>query len=151
MNRFIRIAVLAVLLISAFASIGYCTANNWGNTDTNPLLARQLPNDLIYVGAARGGVSTMVSGSLAIPVGYAVAVKAITEVATPLTLADGVVGQIITVQISTMSGGASAILTPTTKTGFTTITFDAAREYATLLFLDATTGWVCISTNATTA
>jgi len=149
MNRYFKIGIVAILAVMLSASIGYCGYNNWGNTDTNRLLGRELPYDAIYVGAQRGGTSTMVSGSLAIPISYAVVIKAITEVATPLTLEDGYAGQILTFQVSTMASGG-AILTPTTKTGFTTITFDAAREYATLLYIDDTIGWICIATNATT-
>ena len=150
MNRYFKIGIVAILAVMLSASIGFCGTNNWGNTDTYRLLGRELPYDAIYAGAQRDGVSTMVSGSLAIPTSYAVVIKAITEVATPLTLANGVAGQILTFQVSTMASGG-AVLTPTTCSGFTTITFDAAREYATLLYIDDTIGWVCIATNATTA
>ena len=149
MNRYFKIGIVAILAVMLSASIGYCGFNNWGNTDTNRLLGRELPYDAIYVGAQRGGTSTMVSGSLAIPISYAVVIKAITQETTPCTLEDGYAGQILTFQISTLTG--TATLTPDTCTGFTTITFDAAREYATLLYIDDTIGWICIATNATTA
>ena len=70
-----RIFALTLVIMLAFVSYGYCAANNWGNTDLNPLLGRELPNDLVYFGAARGGTSTMVSGSLAVPVSYSLVLK----------------------------------------------------------------------------
>lgn len=151
MNRYIRIGFMAIVMLLALTSVAFCADyNNWGNTDTNQLLGREMPYDAIYAGAQRSGVSTMVSGSLAIPTSYALVIKAITQTATPLTLANGVPGQILTFQVSTMASGG-AILTPTTCTGFTTITFDAAKEYVTLLYIDDTYGWILIGTNATIA
>ena len=141
---------MAIVMLLALASVAFCADyNNWGNTDTNQLLGREMPYDAIYAGAQRGGTSTMVSGSLAIPVSYSLVIKAITQTATPLTLANGVPGQILTFQVSTLTG--TAILTPSTCTGFATITFDAAKEYATLLFVDTTIGWIIVGTNATIA
>lgn len=62
-----------------------------------------------------------------------------TGVLDALTLADGVDGQIKI--ISHVVDGGSALLTPTTKTGFTTITFTNAGESATLVFY-TTVGWM---------
>lgn len=59
--------------------------------------------------------------------------------AQALTLADGTPGQRKTI-IHEVDGG-SGVLTPTTKTGFTTITFTAVGESAVLVFL-ATRGWM---------
>lgn len=58
-----------------------------------------------------------------------------------LTLADGVAGQIKT--IAHVVDGGSGVLTPTTKTGFTTITFTNAGDAVTLQFF-ATAGWCVI-------
>jgi hypothetical protein len=54
-----------------------------------------------------------------------------------LTLADGVVGQIKMVT-HTVDGG-SAILTPTTKIGFSTVTFTAVGDTVTMVYTAA--GW----------
>lgn len=61
-----------------------------------------------------------------------------------LTLADGVDGQtkIVVLDVLT-SGGHTAVLTPTTKTGFSTITFTAAGQTAMLKFY-TTRGWMVI-------
>lgn len=59
-----------------------------------------------------------------------------------LTLADGVNGQ-LKIIVHDVDGG-SAILTPTTRTGFSTITFTNVGETAILQFLNIR-GWVIIS------
>jgi hypothetical protein len=61
-----------------------------------------------------------------------------TGVAQALTLADGVNGQ--RKKIVHVVDGGSAILTPTTKTGFSTVTFTNVGETVTLVFY-TTIGW----------
>lgn len=65
-----------------------------------------------------------------------------TGAAQALTLADGTNGQ-IKIIVHDVDGG-SAVLTPTTKTGFSTITFTSVGETATLMFV-TTRGWVILS------
>ena len=57
--------------------------------------------------------------------------------AQALTLANGTVGQIKV--ISHVVDGGSAVLTPTTKIGFTTITFTNVGDSATLIY--TVSGW----------
>lgn len=64
-----------------------------------------------------------------------------TGVSNALTLADGTVGQIKT--ITHIVDGGSGILTPTTKTGYTTITFLNAGDSVTLRYC-TTAGWCII-------
>jgi hypothetical protein len=64
-----------------------------------------------------------------------------TGAAQALTLADGVAGQLKFIT-HTVDGG-SAVLTPTTKIGFTTITFTNVGESATLVYTSA--GWCILS------
>ena len=85
------------------------------------------PNTLTGAGAI--GVSTTSTGYIS------------TGAAQALTLADGVNGQIKTI-IHTSDGG-SGVLTPTTKAGYTTITFTNVGDSVTLQFI-AGTGW-CIT------
>ncbi len=135
----------------ALVSTGWCiNYNNWGGTDIDPLLRRELPYDMIHFGAGRDGVSTMVSGSLAIPLGYSIVHKQVYS-NKGLTLADGVPGQVITIDISVYSNSDGAPkLTPTTKTGFASISFDAVGDSVTLWFHDSTIGWTIIGTNSVT-
>ena len=61
--------------------------------------------------------------------------------AQALTLANGTAGQIKTI-VHGVDGG-SMVLTPTTKTGFTTITFTNAGEGVTLQYF-TTRGWMIV-------
>ena len=63
-----------------------------------------------------------------------------------LTLANGTVGQ-IKIITHTVDGG-SAILTPTTKIGFSTITFTAVGDTATLVYTSA--GWAITGSRGVT-
>ena len=64
-----------------------------------------------------------------------------TGAAQALTLANGTVGQIKT--ITHIVDGGSGVLTPTTKTGYTTITFTNAGDSVTLRYC-TTAGWCVI-------
>jgi hypothetical protein len=64
-----------------------------------------------------------------------------------LTLANGGSGQ-IKVIVHTVDGG-SAVLTPTTKIGFSTITFTGVGESATLIYTAA--GWAIMALNGAVA
>lgn len=63
-----------------------------------------------------------------------------------LTLANGTVGE-MKIIVHTVDGG-SAVLTPTTKIGFSTITFTAVGDSATLIYTSA--GWAIIGSRGVT-
>jgi len=66
-------------------------------------------------------------------------------VGNALTLADGINGQLKEIIYAVEGGGTdTAILTPTTKTGYTTITFAAIGNAVILRFL-TTQGWMVVS------
>jgi hypothetical protein len=67
--------------------------------------------------------------------------------AQALTLANGTLGQIKI--ISHVVDGGSAVLTPTTKIGFSTITFTGVGESAMLVYTAA--GWAIIALNGAVA
>jgi hypothetical protein len=92
-------------------------------------------------GTFAGGVQAL-SGAGAANVTTLTTALTTTGGAQAITLADGINGQIKTV-IHDVDGG-SAILTPTTKTGFTTVTFTNVGETVTLQFL-TTRGWFVLS------
>lgn len=56
-------------------------------------------------------------------------------------LGNGQVGQTLTVVLVT-DGGQNFTVTPKTKTGFTSVQLDDAKDSATLKYIDSTTGWV---------
>lgn len=82
------------------------------------------------------------AGAGAIPVTTGVTKLTTTGAGQAITLADGVEGQIK--RIMHVVDGGSAVLTPATKTGFTTITFTNVGESATLQFF-TTRGWMAVS------
>lgn len=67
--------------------------------------------------------------------------------AIALTLADGTNGQVKYIVMGT--DGGDATLTPTTKTGFSTITFNDAGDGVTLVFI-TTKGWIVVGNNGAT-
>jgi hypothetical protein len=71
-----------------------------------------------------------------------------TGAAEALTLANGTAGQIKTI-IHIVDGG-SGVLTPTTFTGGSTITFTNAGDTATLYYVNDTYGWTVIGQNGVT-
>ena len=74
--------------------------------------------------------------------------KVATSGAIALTLADGTAGQIKT--ITMITDGGDATLTPTTKTGFSTITFNDVGDSVILQF-HTTKGWMILANNGATA
>ena len=67
-------------------------------------------------------------------------------VAQALTLADGTAGE-LKVIVHTVDGG-SAVLTPTTKIGFSTVTFTAVGDSVTLIYTAA--GWAILASRGVT-
>jgi hypothetical protein len=144
-----------MLLVS---SVGYCAPyNNWGNTDTNVLLDRELTYDLIYVGYARGGASSMVSTASSITtagLGYSVLTKVAadgTAAQNTIGLANGVKGQLLKIVLTTKGTNnfvidKSCIAGGTTTTGWSTLTFTASGAWVVLLYIDDTVGWVVTDT-----
>ena len=106
-----------------------------------------LATETIACGINSGGVTAMVSNVLAVPVNYRFAYKFIGVGAEALTLANGKVGQLLTIIISTGEGG-TATLTPATCTGFTSIELNATNDCVTLLYMDDIYGWVLVGGNS---
>ena len=107
--------------------------------------------NLILAGAANGGATSMTTTDTAVSVSYSYVKKALgIQVGLAGTLADGKPGQLLTIAITERAGSGTFILTPTTKTGFASLTFDAVGDSVTLLFVNSTVGWVVISNTSTT-
>lgn len=96
--------------------------------------------DLTYTATMRVSTDSL-SGAGAVSVSKDTTKYTSTGVAQALTLADGADGQIK--RILHVVDGGSGVLTPTTKTGFSTVTFTNAGESVTLEFV-ATQGWIVI-------
>jgi hypothetical protein len=105
----------------------------------------------VTVGATFGsdvvlGTQTL-SGAGAVDVTNAFTALTTTGAAQALTLANGTVGEVKI--ITHVVDGGSAVLTPTTKIGFTTITFTGVGESAMLIYTAA--GWAIVALNGAVA
>ena len=87
------------------------------------------------------------SGAGAVDITNAYTNLTTTGAAQALTLADGTLGEIKV--IAHAVDGGSAVLTPTTKIGFSTITFTNVGESATLVYTAA--GWAIVALNGAVA
>jgi hypothetical protein len=87
------------------------------------------------------------SGAGAVDITNAFTNLTTTGAAQALTLANGTLGEIKI--ISHAVDGGSAVLTPTTKIGFTTITFTGVGESAMLVYTSA--GWAIVALNGAVA
>jgi hypothetical protein len=87
------------------------------------------------------------SGAGAVDITNAFTSLTTTGSAQALTLANGTVGEIKI--ISHVVDGGSAVLTPTTKIGFSTITFTNVADTAMLVYTSA--GWDIVSINGAVA
>jgi hypothetical protein len=87
------------------------------------------------------------SGAGAVNVTSAFTALTTTGAAQALTLANGTAGELKI--ITHVVDGGSAVLTPTTKIGFSTITFTGVGESATLVYTAA--GWAIVALNGAVA
>ena len=97
-------------------------------------------------GALIGGVQSL-SGAGAVNLTTPITALTTTGAAQALTLANGTAGQIKI--ITHVVDGGSAVLTPTTKIGFSTITFTGVGESAMLVYTAA--GWAIVALNGAVA
>lgn len=114
---------------SIIANGRYAASTQVASSSTN-LAPTNLPYGILYKNIG-GGTGDSADGGTKLP--------------------NGVAGQTITFIISSGggTGGGTWVITPTTKTGFTTITFNNKGQGATLLYLNDTIGWVITSTFST--
>lgn len=108
---------------------------------------KRFADSTVQVGALQwpnlSGSTTVAADVLAIPVTAHYVAKTTGADAEALTLADGVVGQELTISLVT-DGGGDGTLTPATSSGWATIVFADAGDTATLKFVGATVGWVIV-------
>jgi hypothetical protein len=111
-----------------------------------------------FIGAVTGDITGNVTGDIfatnqalsgagAVNVTDMLTSLTTTGAAQALTLANGTAGQIKI--ISHVVDGGSAVLTPTTKIGFTTITFTNVGDSATLVYTAA--GWAIVGISGAVA
>jgi len=81
--------------------------------------------------------------ALVIPVTHPYVQKTTGADAEALTLADGLAGQFLVVNLKTDGGGAGTI-TPATATGWATAVLDEAGDNFTFFYVDDTIGWIVL-------
>lgn len=123
----------AVVLGSTLAVTGAITATGG---ITGPITS---------TGAFIGGVQTLAAAGAVDLVSLTTRVDSAGAIA--LTLADGTNGQVKIIVMGT--DGGDATLTPTTKTGYSTITFNDAGDGVNLVFI-TTKGWIVSGNNGAT-
>jgi len=114
-------------------SLNGFTGNMTGNVTGN------VTGDL--TGRVFGTVATR-AGAGAVPITAGTVQITTTGSAAALTLANGAAGQLLSL-VMTVDGGGDATLTPTTKTGFSTIVFGAVGHSVTLQYF-TTLGWMVL-------
>lgn len=146
MNR--KIFVLVILFALVFVSTGICEESKirWGQVDTYEQLKHNLPRNMFQMGLSRGGTSTVVTGTIAIPLGYSV-VKIVCATSSK-TLANGFSGQILTMVAIDQTG--TVTITPATATGWASASMDAVGEVLTVQYVDDTLGWIIVGISGTT-
>jgi hypothetical protein len=119
------------------AVTGNITGNVTGNITGN--VTGNITGDVIATNQA-------LSGAGAVNITDMLTSLTTTGASQALTLANGTLGQIKI--ISHVVDGGSAVLTPTTKIGFTTITFTAVGDGVTLIYTAA--GWAIVGDRGVT-
>lgn len=102
---------------------------------------------LLAAGTANGGVTSMVTTTLAVPLTFSqVNMTAATDSNfNAKTLADGKKGQILILNLSSQQPSAGTItVTPATSSFITTLSFNAIDDKIALLFVDTTYGWLAL-------
>lgn len=100
----------------------------------------------LATGAPAGGSTSMTTGDTAVSTSFSYVRKAIASdpAFSTGTLANGKPGQLLTIEITEVQGSGTWTLTPTTKTGFTSLLFEAVGDRVSLLYIDNTVGWIIV-------
>lgn len=149
----------------SFASVGIKVDNTvkgaatdlkfYGGNSVKSPIAGDGTFNLIVAGTGTSGAISMTTDQTDVLPGYTLVRKAIaSNTSSPSYstghLANGTPGQHLTIFITVKVDSGTFVLSPDTKTGFQSITFDAVGDMATLLYVDDTTGWVLVSHTAVT-
>ena len=133
---------------------GHCTNNNWHGTDRVRLLQRELPVDLVYKGAKRGGVSTIVSTVTPLTASHLAFAMIFIANGSPGVhpLPDGEIGQEITLLL--LADPNYIIEDDTagdmTKTGWVSINFTSVNGWVKVAWVSDIFGWVITGHNDVT-
>lgn len=159
MKKFLALLLVFALAVSYVPS-GYAATGDTNFTNVVASGNVYFQSNLLANGREDGGALVMQSSST--PIGttqlaYTVITKRVggaggldnTDGGTRLD--DGTPGQTLYLIVTYVETNGTWIVTPDTKTGFSTITFDAVGEHASLVYVDDTVGWIIAGSNATVA
>ena len=160
MKKFMSIAlVLALVLLCAspaFSAVGVkqgVSHYHVGDAvDIDVGEAGYFDGDTLYLGyTSINSVSTMASGPAAIPVTCNVVHQVFSSADAPgSTLANGTVGQILLLDVTTNASSYVWTITPATKIGYSTIKLSHVGSYAVLMYINALYGWQVIDSKGAT-
>jgi len=107
--------------------------------------------NLLATGTANGGFSSLATIDAGIPVSNDYIEKAISNLGTATdTLPNGSIGQILTIEIGTVTGSGTWKITPTTSSGWASMTFSQQGQIASFLYVNNTIGWVILTYDGVT-
>lgn len=115
-------------------------------TSTNGFIGAVTGNVTGNVSGVTTATNQSLSGAGAVNITTGLTSLTTTGASQALTLADGTLGQ-VKIIVHTVDGG-SAILTPTTKIGFTTVTFTAVGDAVYMIY--TATGWAVVGSKGVT-
>ena len=132
---------LGLVLVILLATVGVAFATTYENVD--------MQTQFRVIGAPRG-ITTMTSTATAISTSYRFVYKTMATAGQVGTLANGVMGQLLIISAASVATSGTFVITPTTKTGFATVTLAAQYDSVTLLYVDDTYGWVIVGVRGAT-
>lgn len=104
---------------------------------------------LLTVGVDDGGVSSdCTTATTTLPASYSYVQAYVTT--RTLTVANGTVGQIMTIIGKAGTDTGTLTIDATTQDGWNTISLDSVNDWVTLLYLSGTQGWIIIGYNSIT-
>lgn len=161
MKKIVLLIVASLLLTaSAFASVGIRNNGTMIGTATDlnfgcgsGLSATITSDGSIYnincspnlqtTGLANGGATSLATIDSGVPVSFAYVRKAISNLGTTTdSLPNGIPGQMMVISITSVVGGGTWTVSPTTATGWKSIQFNAAGQSALFTYINDTMGWI---------
>jgi hypothetical protein len=159
---FLFLGLIALLMVSSvsFASVGIrnngsyigvatdlnlnCgSGTNTTITNDGSIYNVECSSVLQSTGVANGGATSLATIDTGIPVSFALVRKAISNLGTTTDpLPNGYPGQVLTLFITSVTGGGTWTVTPTTSTGWKNIIFNTAGQSFTTTYISDTVGWI---------
>ena len=167
MKKLLLFLAAVVLATPAFASVGAVNQNQSGSEGIATDMLYNCPSgtqlswnnsqfymncgNLMNAGTSGGGLTSLATNASSLPLSYDIVKIAISNLGTTAdSLANGVPGQMLTLNVTTVVGSGTLTITPTTRTGFGSITLNTANQTVVLLYVNNTLGWIIHSVYGST-